>query len=348
MRASMSSLARLLFHLLGFALDVVFLVLVVSAWGVAGLVSLSLAVTLLRLAEGGAVRRARRRLVSDPPAAEMSADARETVTGIVRDVCAAAGRPLPEIVFVARIGEDEFQAAAAPGEGPGLLFVTPGAVEVLTRDELRAVIAHELGHLWRPRHGLTLPLTLAGAFAGSFAYQLCLALSLWGTGLAPGWRVTSWAGLVATLLLVPWLIRLAARVPLRREEYRADRMAVELGGDPAALAIAIYELERATLNAAAQRRRQRLLYPKDVPMRRAHFTAVQRRRILEGLCHPDHSVLRTLFVIVAAGGTHPALERRAQRMLHLLDRSLVPAPYGLSQAPGSPRPPAAQAAAGSG
>jgi len=318
-------IAGLLLRAVGLLVDVVLLGIAIRAGGVAGILVLTLVVWALRLGEASVVVRARRSLIAAVPNRVLP-DRR--VPTIVAELCQRANRPQPVVRCVERIGSDRFNAAAVPGPDGGLCFITPGTVSSLTDGELRAVLAHELAHLWRPYSRWSVPLTVLGSLTGILVYQVGLAVALWGTALNVSGAVASPLLVAVVIVLVPYLTQAAARIPARREEFRADAMSVSLGADPTELAFALFELEIKSVDVFRQRHHLPPLHPDDRPTARAHFTSQERRVIVEGLCHPHSSVLRTLIVGLSATGTHPSLRRRARRLLHALDRPLVlPAPF---------------------
>jgi len=104
-----------------------------------------------------------------------------------------------------------------------LVMVTDLLLDRLDRDEVDAVMAHEIAHL---RRGDPVKLLAANASAGAVPFFALQGLG-WG-GIA--------AGVVAGLL--------AAMAYSRRIERRADRAALELGADPGALISGLARLAR--------------------------------------------------------------------------------------------------------
>jgi heat shock protein HtpX len=321
---------------LGLVIDVAVLALAVGLAGYAGLAGVVVVVAALRALETSVITVARRRLQVALPRADLRPEDRHRIDAVLGDLCGRAGHPVPPLVVVERIGSDRFNAAAAPGAEGGCLLVTPAAVEALTDTELRAVCAHELAHLWRPDDASTMVVGSVGGIVATAAYQMGLAIALWGTGLHVAWTVASGPELIAVLIVVPYASRIIARLLARREEYRADAVAASLCDDPADVAIAVYELELGGIRDWRERHHLAPLDPDDRPSVRSHFTSTERRARLESLAHAHSPLLRTLLVALAAGGDHPALFRRARRLLRALDRPvMLPMPLG----PPTGRPP---------
>lgn len=120
----------------------------------------------------------------------------------------------------------------------------------MERQELLAILAHEaghwkLGHIWK-----RLVLMEGAALALSYAVYLLVQ-----SGVLPGLFGLSQGSFAAQLTMVSFLGSLAAfpLTPLfswlsRRNEWEADRFAVELCGAPEALAAALVKLSRDNLS----------------------------------------------------------------------------------------------------
>lgn len=113
----------------------------------------------------------------------------------------------------------------------GAVVVSRETVAVLSADELRSLLAHELGHLAEPRH-VTVRRIL-GAF--------------WMIPFAAAGQLTTWLGSGGVLLALAacfvWL-RLALRLS-RSEEHRADAAAALASGSGAVSARALEKLHEA-------------------------------------------------------------------------------------------------------
>jgi STE24 endopeptidase len=120
----------------------------------------------------------------------------------------------------------------------------------MTHGEIVAILAHEIGH-WKKGHiRKRLLLAEAGALAGSWV--VFKALSWQGLPGLLGYGNLSLAGrlmilgFIASLVMFPfspisaWLSR--------RDEYEADRFAVELTGEPDSLASALIKLSAENLS----------------------------------------------------------------------------------------------------
>jgi heat shock protein HtpX len=125
-----------------------------------------------------------------------------------------------------------------------VILLSDGLLRRLEWRELAAVLAHEVAHI---AHGDIRVMTFADLVsritaALSLAGQLLLLLAL--PALILGVEGLPWFPILI-LLSAPTLSALVQLALSRNREYEADRGAVELSGDPAALASALLKLEQA-------------------------------------------------------------------------------------------------------
>jgi heat shock protein HtpX len=164
-----------------------------------------------------------------------------------------AGRPP---LLVADLGAPN--ALSAGGPRRGAVILDRSLLGLLTVDELEGVLAHELAHLERYDTFLnTLAVTVMRTIAGVvFLLLLPVVLFLAGIDRAAGWfagRPGARAGLVAGFRRAVTVVLGVAFSPFalaylaysRRQEYAADRRAVEATGRPAALARGLVKIQRA-------------------------------------------------------------------------------------------------------
>ena len=156
---------------------------------------------------------------------------------------ARAGVPRMEIQEWRTGGARPRPGAVLVGFGPARrVLLTDALLADYSEDEIEVVLAHELGHcvhrdLWRSVVLETAAWTLACAAAAWVLQRYTPAL-----GLGAAWDV---AGLPATALTVGGVLLLLRPVSnwlSRRWERRADRYAVALTGNPAALASGLRRL----------------------------------------------------------------------------------------------------------
>ncbi len=172
-----------------------------------------------------------------------------------------------------------------------VVCVTQGLLQVLDRDEVRGVVAHEVGHI-RNRDILIGSIAAAIATGISAIANLAMFAGLFGGGDDDGPNP-------AVVLLLALIAPIAASVMQmalsRSREYEADRIGAELLGDPRPLANALVKLD-----ATARR------VPMDVAP--AHATAYIVNP-LTGRKSDRAAQFANLFQ------THPPIEDRIARLL---------------------------------
>jgi heat shock protein HtpX len=153
---------------------------------------------------------------------------------MVRELTTRARLPMPRLYMIPSDQPNAFATGRNPKHAA--VAVTQGITRLLSEDELRGVISHELGHV-RNRDILTQSVASAiGAMITWIAY-----LFLWF-----GDDNNSPLGLVANLalfLLAPISATLIQLAVSRQREYSADATGAEICGNPESLASALLRLE---------------------------------------------------------------------------------------------------------
>ena len=173
---------------------------------------------------------------------------------IVEEMSIAAGLPIPDIYII----HDETPNAFASGRNPehALIAITTGLRKKLNREELQAVIAHEMSHI---KNYDILTMMFVAVFAGvvvlisdfflrSYMHSIHLK---WHKKqgariltLKKGWWYT--IGTLIAALFLSWMAPLFALLlqlaVSRKREYLADATAVQLCRNPLALASALKKI----------------------------------------------------------------------------------------------------------
>lgn len=142
-----------------------------------------------------------------------------------------AGLPAPAIYIIDNPQPNAFATGRDPAHAA--VAATTGLIGLLSRDEIRGVMAHELAHV---KNRDTLTMTVTATIAGAVAMLANFALFFGDRDRNPI------AGL-AIMLLAPLAASLVQMAISRAREYEADRIGAEIGGDPEALARALQKIE---------------------------------------------------------------------------------------------------------
>jgi heat shock protein HtpX len=168
---------------------------------------------------------------------------------VVEEMAIASGLPTPKTYVVPDPDPNAFATGRDPAHAS--IAVTRGLLDALNREELQAVVAHEMSHV---RNYDSRLMTVVAALVGAI-----VLLADWAArGMQFGGRGRRSAGdgksggIVGIVFLVVWLAavllapligQLLAMMVSRRREYLADASAAELTRNPLALANALQRIE---------------------------------------------------------------------------------------------------------
>ena len=157
--------------------------------------------------------------------------------GMVADLARNAGLPMPKVYIV----DTDAPNAFATGRNPenAAVAATTGLLRMLSREEVAAVMAHELGHV---RNRDTLVMTMVATIAGAISM-----IANFGMFFGNRNNGNAMAGILA-VIAAPFAAMIVQMAISRTREFGADRAGAEICGDPAALASAL-----AKISGAAQR-----------------------------------------------------------------------------------------------
>ena len=163
--------------------------------------------------------------------------------GLVQEVCIASGLPMPKVAIV----YDNAPNAFATGRNPehALIAFTTGILDVMDRDELQGVIAHEMSHVAnRDTLVSAVAATTAGAIA--IASDILTRMMFFGGSRNRESNNNPIALIVSLLVLIlaPLAALLLKSAISRKREALADATAVSFTRNPAGLRKALEILAR--------------------------------------------------------------------------------------------------------
>jgi heat shock protein HtpX len=161
---------------------------------------------------------------------------------IVRELTTYAGMPMPKLY----VTPDRQPNAFATGRNPehAAVAVTAGILEVLSWDELRGVLAHELSHVGN-RDILIGSVAAAIAMGITFISRIFLWTAMFGGDRRNNNNPLAAIGMLVSLILAPLAAALIQMAVTRSREYEADRSGARLIGDGEPLARALAKIEAA-------------------------------------------------------------------------------------------------------
>jgi heat shock protein HtpX len=153
---------------------------------------------------------------------------------IVRELTTRADLPMPSIYVIPQDQPNAFATGRSPNRSA--VAVTSGIMKLLSEDELRGVVSHELAHI---RHRDILVQSVAATIGGAITWIAYMLLWFGGDDESPLSLVAS----LAMVLLAPIAASLIQLGISRQREYAADATGAEICGNPESLASALLRLE---------------------------------------------------------------------------------------------------------
>jgi heat shock protein HtpX len=160
------------------------------------------------------------------------ADPNSDIARMVADLAQRAGLPMPRVYII----NSPHPNAFATGRNPenAAVAATTGLLDMLTRDEVAGVMAHELGHV---KNRDTLIMTMVATIAGAISMLANFGMFFRDSE----GRSNPIAGLLA-VIVAPLAAMIVQMAISRTREFGADRAGAEISGNPRALASALAKI----------------------------------------------------------------------------------------------------------
>ncbi|MCR5219469.1 MAG: zinc metalloprotease HtpX [bacterium] len=170
--------------------------------------------------------------------------AQEVESGELYDVVSELVRdnnlPMPKVYMIPQSVPNAFATGRDPQHAA--VAATEGILQILSREELKGVMAHELTHV---RNRDILIGTIAATLAGAITYLASMAkwAAIFGGGRSSDGERSNGFAMLAMALLAPIAAMLIQMAVSRSREYKADEGGAKLCGNPHYLAQALAKLQ---------------------------------------------------------------------------------------------------------
>lgn len=157
---------------------------------------------------------------------------------LVEELARRGGLPMPKVYVM----DNPQPNAFATGRNPenSAVAATTGLLNLLDRDEIAGVMAHELAHI---RNRDTLIMTLTATIAGAISMIANFGMLFGGSRNRD--NPMGVIGVIALVILAPLGAMIVQMAISRTREYGADRGGAEISGNPRALASALSKISGA-------------------------------------------------------------------------------------------------------
>lgn len=200
---------------------------------------------------------------------------------IVEDLSMVANIPLPDIYII----QDDSPNAFATGRDPqhAAVAVTSGLYEMMNREELEGVLAHEISHVKNYDIRVsTISLALSSAivflsYLIGNAYRLVLPFGDDDRNSSGGWvavRAVLWLVGIIFMVIGPFIASLVQLAVSRNREYLADVSGAELTRNPQGLINALEKLKESTKPMKKVDDASSALYIDDPKKKKKHFSSL--------------------------------------------------------------------------
>ncbi|MBR5998305.1 MAG: zinc metalloprotease HtpX [Deltaproteobacteria bacterium] len=172
--------------------------------------------------------------------------AQEVESGELYEVVSELARdnnlPMPKVYMIPQSVPNAFATGRNPQHAA--VAATEGILQILSREELKGVMAHELTHV---QNRDILIGTVAATLAGAITYLASMAkwAMIFGGGRSSDGERGNGLGMLLMAILAPMAAMLIQMAVSRSREYKADEGGAKLCGNPLYLADALGKLQAA-------------------------------------------------------------------------------------------------------
>lgn len=156
------------------------------------------------------------------------------IYAMVRELTDMAKMPMPDLYVIPQAQPNAFATGRNPDHSA--VALTAGIVKLLSEDELRGVIAHELAHI---QNRDTLIQSVAATIGGAITYLAYMLMWFGGDNDSPIGVI----GSLAMVILAPLAATIIQMSISRQREFSADATGAQISGNPEGLASALLRLE---------------------------------------------------------------------------------------------------------
>jgi heat shock protein HtpX len=159
---------------------------------------------------------------------------------IVKELANTMNMPMPKLWIIKTPMANAFATGRNPDHAS--VAVTTGILEILERNELRGVLAHELSHI---KNRDILISTVAATLATAIGYLASILqhAAFWGLVQNKQKRTSNPIAMIVVAIIMPIAAMLIQLAISRSREYLADETGAECCRDPLALASALEKLQ---------------------------------------------------------------------------------------------------------
>jgi len=166
-------------------------------------------------------------------AREVDAASAPEFYGLVAELARKAGLPMPKVYLVDSPNPNAFATGRNPENAA--VAATTGLLDMLSREEVAGVMAHELGHV---RNRDTLIMTMVATIAGAVSMIANFGMFFGGHGDNRPHPIAA----IMAVIMAPIAAMIVQMAISRTREFGADRAGAEISGNPRALASALSKI----------------------------------------------------------------------------------------------------------